>query len=200
MDNKARSVAKRYVFKQWAKANRKTGSFYYNYDVADRQLTRLYDDSAEEVIKLLGGDDTASNYYCGNNDRRAVDPCDYCHVALKQSGDQLCAGCRLWADNAEEWQKAVADNIYQLVSYGRQNMENKTAEKAQALIVDRDIKAHEDLQRIAKIAHSSHARQIHVKTAEELEQEAERHADDYDTWAQSGDTSADDIANSRFQL
>ena len=200
MDNKARNVAKRYVFKQWAKANRKTGSFYYNYDVADRQLTRLYDDSAEEVIKLLGGDDTASNYYCGNNDRRAVDPCDYCHVALKQSGDQLCAGCRLWADNAEEWQKAVADNIYQLVSYGRQNMENKTAEKAQALIVDRDIKAHEDLQRIAKIAHSSHARRIHVKTAEELEQEAERHADDYDTWAQSGDTSADDIANSRFQL
>ena len=200
MDNKARSVAKRYVFKQWAKANRKTGSFYYNYDVADRQLTRLYDDSAEEVIKLLGGDDTASNYYCGNNDRRAVDPCDYCHVALKQSGDQLCAGCRLWADNAEEWQKAVADNIYQLVSYGRQNMENKTAEKAQALIVDRDIKAHEDLQRIAKIAHSSHARRIHVKTAEELEQQAEHHADDYDTWAQSGDTSADDIANSRFQL
>ena len=200
MDNKARSVAKRYVFKQWAKANRKTGSFYYNYDVADRQLTRLYDDSAEEVIKLLGGDDTASNYYCGNNDRRAVDPCDYCHVALKQSGDQLCAGCRLWADNAEEWQKAVADNIYQLVSYGRQNMENKTAEKAQALIVDRDIKAHEDLQRIAKIAHSSHARRIHVKTAEELEQEAEHHADDYDTWAQSGDTSADDLANSRFQL
>uniref|UniRef100_UPI003FF054CE hypothetical protein n=1 Tax=Alloprevotella sp. TaxID=1872471 RepID=UPI003FF054CE len=200
MDNKARSVAKRYVFKQWAKANRKTGSFYYNYDVADRQLTRLYDDSAEEVIKLLGGDDTASNYYCGNNDCRAVDPCDYCHVALKQSGDQLCAGCRLWADNAEEWQKAVADNIYQLVSYGRQNMENKTAEKAQALIVDRDIKAHEDLQRIAKIANSSHARRIHVKTAEELEQEAERHADDYDTWAQSGDTSADDMANSRFQL
>ena len=200
MDNRARSVAKRYVFKQWAKVNRKTGSFYYNYDVADRQLTRLYDDSAEEVIKLLGGDDTASNYYCGNNDRRAVDPCDYCHVALKQSGDQLCAGCRLWADNAEEWQKAVADNVYQLVSYGRQNMENKTAEKAQALIVDRDIKAHEDLQRIAKIAHSSHARRIHVKTAEELEQQAERHADDYDTWAQSGDTSADDIANSRFQL
>ena len=200
MENRARNVAKRYVFKQWAKANRKTGSFYYNYDVADRQLTRLYDDSAEEIIKLLGGDDIAADYFCGHNELKATDTCDYCHVALKQAGDQLCAGCRLWADNAEDWEKICADNVYQLVTCGHEAMIQHATERAQKLIDEKDREAEKKLADLAKAAHSNHARRIRVKTPEELEQEAERHADDYDTWAQSCDTSADDIANSRFQL
>lgn len=200
MENRARSAGRKYAFRKWAQVNRKHGSFSYNYDAIDLNLNSLYDDSAEEIVKLLGGDDMASDYYCGHNEHKATDPCVYCHAALKQAGDELCAGCRLWADNAEAWEKLVSDNVYQLVTSGHEAMIQHAAERAQALIDERDMKAHEDLQRIAKIAHSSHARRIRVKTAEELEYEAERHADDYDTWAQSGDTSADDIANSRFQL
>lgn len=200
MDNKARSAGRKYTFRKWADANRAGGSFSYSYDAIDVKLSVLFNDSAEEIIKLLGGDDAAANYYCGNNAYHAIESCVFCHAALPQAGDQLCAGCRLWANSAETWQKICADNVYQLVRYGKQAMENAAAERAQAIIDEKDAEAQKKLADLAKIAHSSHARRIHVKTAEELEQEAERHADDYDTWAQSGDTSADDIANSRFQL
>lgn len=200
MDNKARSAGRKYAFRKWAQANRAGGSFSYDYDAIDVKLRSLYDDSADEIIKLLGGDDIASNYYCGNNYYRAIESCVYCHAALRQVGDELCAGCRLWADSAESWEKLVADNVYQLVTAGHETMIQHASERAQALIDEKDAEADKKLADLAKAAHSSHAQRIHVKTAEELEQEAERHADDYDTWAQSGDTSADDMANSRFQL
>ena len=200
MDDRARSAGRKYAFRKWAQANRKHGSFSYNYDNIDGQLRTLYFDSPDELVKLLGGDDVAADYYCGTNERHAVDPCVYCHAALKQAGDELCAGCRLWADSAEEWEKLVADNVYQLVTAGHESMIQRATERAQKLIDEKDREADKKLADLAESAQSSHARHIRVKTPEELEQEAERHADDYDTWAQSCDTSADDIANSRFQL
>ena len=199
MDDRARSAGRKYAFRKWAQANRAGGSFSYNYDAIDVKLHSLYDDSTNEIIKLLGGDDIASDYYCGNNYYHAIESCVYCHAALKQVGDELCAGCRLWADSAEEWEKLVADNVYQLVTCGHESMIQHATERAQALIDEKDREAEKKLADLAESAHSN-ARRIRVKTPEELEQEAERHADDYDTWAQSGDTSADDLANSRFQL
>ena len=198
MEDKVRATATKFAFKKWAEYNRHAGDFNYNYDNADYRLACLYDAPQPEMVELLGGDQTASDYYCGYNERQATDPCEFCHVALKQAGDQLCAGCRFWADQAETWQKALADNIYQLVRFGRQTYEQKTAEALQQRIDERDRRAEAELRRIARIAHSSHAKRIEVKTAEELEAEAEQHADDYDDWAQSYETTTDDLANGRF--
>lgn len=202
MDDLARVTGKRYTFAEWVKSNAKNDSFLYRYPQVSMQLTiisSLDEDAVFDVLAKYSGLEVAEakSYYDGASDLQAApEACAYCHAALSVAGSPFCAGCMLWAKYANKTDQAQATNMYQLVSWGRNNRQYEAAEAAQKRLDAREARAKANLRRVARIAHSKNTRRIPVRY--EYDCDAEKHADDYDQWAQSYATSAEDLQHGNF--